>query len=439
MPQEDAHSVKQTVFTSWKMLIGIKDSFSSLKWETKFLCITSLFWGVPGSMTAQFLSLYMTELGATPTNIGSFSTITLLASALFLPIAGYLADTYGRKWVMICFDGCRIGTDLIQAWAGFTGDWRFFFLSSFFQGLQNIGGTFFNLMTMESVPPAQRSHAFIAFRLSWIIPTIFMPSLGYVVVSSFGLVYGIRILLIISAVSVITASFLRIHYLKDPYKSSKRDPGYGGGLTFGRIRNAGSEELDAIKWLGRNSNVVKVWLFMITETFALNVTTRYTTLYITTYLCLDPVVLAILPAISTTVTLAMMLFVATPYLAHRGEKLRRTILITSIIAPTSSILFLLATNLLDLTVSQSLHNVGSSIYDPAANALWTNIIPRERRGRIFALSTLIKNIVILPAPVLGGYVFEWIDPRGPFFILVALECLAVVAIASAKEPRNQEI
>jgi len=341
---------------------------------------------------------------------------------------------------MICFDGFRIGTTLVQAWVGYVGDWRFFFLSSFFQGLAMIGGTFFNLMLMESVPPAQRSHAFIAFRLSWIVPTIFMPSVGLAIISSFGLVKGVRMLLLVNAASVVIASLFRTRYLEDRYRRLKRVSRSGGILiSFDRIRHAVAEETEAINWLVRNGNAIKVFLFMTVQTFALNVTTRYTPLYITEYLGLDIVVLAILPAISTTSILLMMLFVATPYLTHKGGKLRRTILITSMIAPTSSAIFLLARDLPSLTASQVLHTAGSSIYNPAVNALWTNIIPKDRRGSIFALATLFRNAIVLPASAIGGYVFEWIDPRAPFFILIALECLATITIASAKDPRVLEV
>jgi MFS family permease len=178
---------------------------------------------------------------------------------------------------------------------------------------------------------------------------------------------------------------------------------------------------------------------MTMDAFAVNVTTKYTSLYIVDYLQLDPFILALLPIISTSVTVLTMLFVATPYFANQGKKLQRIILLTSLIAPVSSIIFLLAYDFTSLAISQILGVIGSSIYNPASNALWMNMIPRNRRGRIFALTALMRSIIILPAPVIGGYFFEWINPRAPFFILTAFECFAVLIIASAKEPDFQEI
>ena len=78
-----------------------------------------------------------------------------------------------------------------------------------------------------------------------------------------------------------------------------------------------------------------------------------------------------------------------------------------------------------------------SFYEPTYSSLEADFIPEERRGRVFAAFGVAWSVFSVPASLLGGFIYEQVNPELSF-ILAAISitlCLVMTALF-IKQPQN---
>jgi MFS family permease len=85
-----------------------------------------------------------------------------------------------------------------------------------------------------------------------------------------------------------------------------------------------------------------------------------------------------------------------------------------------------------------LFGIGSALISPAYNALISKVVPKKLRGTAFGLFTTSIGFISLPAPYLGGLLWESVSPQAPFYLpVVATVLLLPVMWVKFKLPRAQ--
>ena len=75
---------------------------------------------------------------------------------------------------------------------------------------------------------------------------------------------------------------------------------------------------------------------------------------------------------------------------------------------------------------------------PAWQALITDIVPQQDRGKVLGLMGTIMGIASLPGPALGGYLYER-NPNTLLALGAGLETLVIpVILLFVKEPKREE-
>ena len=74
----------------------MKSMFSFMKGNILVLTLSQIAMWFSFRMAMPYFSLYVLELGGTPTEIGLVASFRALASLFIYPIAGQLADNVGR-------------------------------------------------------------------------------------------------------------------------------------------------------------------------------------------------------------------------------------------------------------------------------------------------------------------------------------------------------
>jgi MFS family permease len=74
----------------------------------------------------------------------------------------------------------------------------------------------------------------------------------------------------------------------------------------------------------------------------------------------------------------------------------------------------------------ALAGMGVGLMTPAYQSLISKAVPKKVRGTAFGLFSSSLGLVSLPAPWLGGLLWERVSPRFPFMITVAVSFLAVI-------------
>lgn len=75
---------------------------------------------------------------------------------------------------------------------------------------------------------------------------------------------------------------------------------------------------------------------------------------------------------------------------------------------------------------------------PVWEAMVAEACPREQRGRLMGLMGTIISLINVPAPFVGGYLYENVSPEMPFITSFLMNTLGTVLIAVFIKQRGRE-
>jgi len=80
-----------------------------------------------------------------------------------------------------------------------------------------------------------------------------------------------------------------------------------------------------------------------------------------------------------------------------------------------------------------------SFYDPTYSSLEADLIPAERRGRVFAAFGAAWSAFTVPASLIGGFVYERVNPELSFIMAsVGIVLCFILTALFIKQPRSNE-
>jgi DHA1 family multidrug resistance protein-like MFS transporter len=92
----------------------------------------------------------------------------------------------------------------------------------------------------------------------------------------------------------------------------------------------------------------------------------------------------------------------------------------------SFLIFILAGGFGVFALSWIIMGIGGALLDPAVNALIARGAPPHLRGVAYALIPALIGLVALPAPWIGGQIWEATSPKIPFLATFLLGSLALI-------------
>jgi MFS family permease len=93
---------------------------------------------------------------------------------------------------------------------------------------------------------------------------------------------------------------------------------------------------------------------------------------------------------------------------------------------SSFLIFILADGFSYFALSWIIMGIGGALLDPAVNTLIALGAPEKLRGVAYALVPAVIGLVALPAPWIGGQLWEAVGPRLPFLATFLLGSLALI-------------
>ncbi|MEZ4864660.1 MAG: MFS transporter [Caldilineaceae bacterium] len=187
--------------------------------------LSSFLWGLGLYLYFYLQPLYITQLGATPEQVGlALGLGAFIVTFLYAPI-GLWADRYGRKQVMIA--GWSIGALATFAMT-FAPDWRWFTPALAGYTLSNFAVAVLYGYITTSAPPERRGEAFATVTSVISLGSIISPAIG----GWIGEHYGLRVLYLIAAL-IYTASTLVLF----PLRNQPPEPRSGSASARALLRN----------------------------------------------------------------------------------------------------------------------------------------------------------------------------------------------------------
>lgn len=174
--------------------------------DLRLIFLSTFFWGFGLYLYIFLQPLFVTQLGATPAQVGATLGVgSFVAAILYAPI-GLWADRRGRKGVIVT--GWVIGALSGFAMA-FAPDWRWFIPAIALYTFSNFAGSVLNGYIASKVSGQERTAAYAIISTGPVIGSIVAPAIGGWIAGH----YGLRLVYALAAcfycLSALTMAFIR--------------------------------------------------------------------------------------------------------------------------------------------------------------------------------------------------------------------------------------
>jgi len=352
-----------------------------------------------------YYALYVLDLGATATILGmiGFASFLVLASVQFP--GGYLADKFGRRWLV---SSMTFGVALSYVFFAIAPSWHFILIGTVLMSLCLIYQPALMSMVADSLPSERRGMGFGIIMLITSAATTPGPFVAGILYNQFGLVPGMRI-----GYGVVVAMFLAAALLRQRLQE-----------TMTNARRPSLNELvhtypTALKesfgiWKKLPRSMFYLFLSGVVGTFGFAAASLYYVVYAVEELLIDK---AVWPLILTALFITMIaLSMPTGKMVDKFNR-KLPILVAYVLFAVSMLLFVYG-DLLRIFVSLVLVGLAQVMMNSGFSALQTDLTPKEQRGKVTGFTNFANNILMALGSLTGGILYEHVSTQAPFFLAI---------------------
>jgi MFS family permease len=407
---------------------NLSREFSFIKGNYAVMITSWILVDFASELPATYFGLYVLGLDATTTILGVIGLSQFLALASLQFPGGYLADKYGRKWLISTM---TFGVALSFILYAVAPSWHFILIGVVLMSICN--STYqpaLNAMISDSLPPEKRGMGFSIVMLIASVSTTPSPAVAAVLNANYGLMTGMRIAYGIVVALFLIAAFFRYFFLKETVVTASRPS----------LREIFQSYPIALKetfgvWKKVPKSLLYLLLSFSVAIFGFSATSLFTVIYATKVLLINEVtwgfLLAILPV--TTILLAL------PVGKLVDKIKRKTPILLSVLIFGLSMWIFVNGDLFGVALSLVLLGVGNVMLNASFGALQTDLTPKEQRGRINGFTNFANYIVMAGGAFLGGLLYEYVAPQAPFMLAIACVLPSfLLTLILVNEPERRE-
>ncbi|UCE96135.1 MAG: MFS transporter [Candidatus Bathyarchaeota archaeon] len=389
------------------------------------LTLTSTLWGIPASICNTYFSLYVFGLGGTETTIGLLTAIGSATFVIFAILGGHIADVHGRKKLISLM---TVVLGLSQFLVAIAPNWQFLALAIILTNICWIFEPAFWAILADSIKRQRRGTAFALYSCLSFIPWAIMPTIGGYLIDIYGKVIPMRGAYTGLAITGIIAGLIRLFMLEETISSGNTHPTKRYTLKdFGNlVKEAFKGHLEIWSWMPHSA--LALTSSYILWAFEYGLVEPYWIVYAEEKIGLVSAQWGIITSLGSAIGIASKILVVGKLLDKFS---RRKILLVIIALDAFTYIFFIRCgsfmHVLSLWITASFI---WSFFEPTYSSLEADLIPEERRGRVFAAFGVAWSAFTVPASLLGGFIYERISPELSFiaasititvcFILTAL-------------------
>jgi len=370
------------------------------------LTSTSAVWSVGAAMASPYQTLYFVALGTAPQYVGALVAYGTAVTILALLIGGYIADNWGRRRVIIIF-----------SWISVISSFLYVVIDSpiliivplTFGSLASVYTPAFNSLMMDSIEPSDRIRGFSVFNAINTIPSIFVPTVGGLLMYHFGILNGIKIAYVLSGTFGVIGVTIRTAKLGETYFVKPKEE-----KSF--LHYIKSSLVNGIKATSRSGSIVKKLLVYVTLAgIGTGLTAPYVSIYVVDNLKINPIDYSLVVDLAGAVTVALLLGII--FLIQRLGA-RKSVLVASVASPLSNVMFTQAKTMDELLEWGVTGAVATALQAPSLGTMQAEAIPIEDRGKILAMFSILPAMVSLPSQVGAGVLYTSVSPVTPFLLSI---------------------
>jgi len=373
------------------------------------ITIRGLFANFAGGLTQNYTSIYAVELGANPVELGSLRSIGDLVNTFLSAPTGWLADRYGLKKLYVLG---LILEMLVPLGYALSWNWQMLVVPIiFFSMTMVITYPIERILLANTLKGEDRATGFGIFSSISQLPLIFAPIIAGVIVTWLGGISATAIQPLYWISFIILSSILIFVYrrLKEPRAKLTE---YKEGFLKGFLELASRKEVR--KWL----------VIEILGSFTFGATMPFIVVYAVEIKQADAMVLGFMGSALNIVSILTSIPVG-----RLGDKIgrKKTIMLLRPTLYASYLLLVAAPSPEILILSFALRGMLWSTFN-VWMTMQLEIVPADQRGRWLGTINTLRSIVRVPAPIIGGLLWTYIDPSIPFILLILVDLLVRMPI-----------
>ena len=407
---------------------GILNEFSFIRGNFLIILTGWLIVDFAREMAFTFYPLYVTELGGTATILGIISSIAVLTDALVKIPGGHLADKFRRKRLIIVMTLLASAFYLIYA---FAPSWHYILLGAVLTSFCWIYSPGFESIVMESLPEDKRGTGYSLINLITKVSTTPSPLIAGYLFTRYGVIGTSRIGFILVSVAFLVASLLRwrLHEETDKPEVTTKDV-----LASLSSAKGFTEGIGVWREVPRTlTALLSVELLFLVPNIMFN---TIMTLYIVNDLGISEVQFSQLGAI---IGVAMIIF-AIPMgkIIDRFGRVRPLLFGYALTA--AAVPLLLEATFTRLIFATPIIGLINIIFYTATQALWADLIPEDKRGRVMGSKSFFSLIAVSGGSILGGLIYDNISHTLPIYIFwaVNIPCFILTWLYIKEPQKNLE-
>ena len=381
--------------------------FDFIRGNFLLLMISWLILDFCAELPGTYFPLYVKALGGTAASLGLVGAVEMIARGLVQIPGGYIADKYGRKWIIMTMTAIAGLSRIIYI---FAPSWEWLVIGAAVMGFTGIYTPALEAMIADSIPAEKRGMGFGLVRLIGSVSTTPSPLIAGFLYLRVGLLPTMRISYGVAAIGFTIAAFLRVR-LKETLDSPEK-------INVGEMMSSYPVSL---------KESISIWRIVPRDAFVLflsNILTMFTigifmpvfTLFMVEDLGISEFELSL---IMSAMFITMIIF------ALPTGKLVDTIgkkkpLLTSYILWGAMVPLFLYGNFWRLILAMTLAGVLQVLIGSAGSAWTADLVPRENRGRVNGSTGFFTSIAFSAGQLIGGWVYDNVNHSLPFTLQLVL-------------------
>lgn len=370
---------------------------------------------IAGAMNGTLMPLYVQSLGAGPRQIGLFFTIASIAPLALQLIGGFVSDSIGRmRAVAIGSIAGSIGYVMYLV----APSWSWLLVGHAVASLARcFVAPSFQAFVAEQSTEATRARVFAAVDSVYAVVGIVGPPIGGFLSER----YGFKMMFAAAGSLYFSATALRVYMAMHSRKADSATYHAPQRMTFAGLKT----NMGAMAAMLLAGGVV-TWLFLSdgASDIAFTVANNFDPVYQSNIIGLSTITITWVSA-----TFSIVRMVALPFGGMFADKAgeRAGICLGHLLCAMGAAVFLVGTKFIHFATVSALYGVGSAMFSPAYDSLISKEVPSKIRGTAFGLVSTTLGVVSLPAPYLGGLLWNSFGAKAPFFLpLIASAGMALL-------------
>ena len=375
--------------------------------------VAMIFANMGGQMYGPLMSLYIKDLGASVGQIGLFFTISQVIPLVLQILGGWISDTLGRLRAIAI--GSVIGIFTYVALIA-APTWQWLLVASAFSAVTgSLIGPSFDAFIAEHSSEENRGKVFGVSQALFMIVGVVGPVLGGYLVDLF----GFKKMLMVAAGLYLIATALRVTMAREASKNSEAKP---GKLSFAELKDNRGTMLGLLVAGG-----VITWVLVTdgVRYISFGLSMNFLPVYMQDYGGLNFRQIGLMNSVFGL--FMMMSTIPGGWLADRkGERVNIVLGFLLIGVALWLLVYMPKTNPWLYATGWATAGTGVGLMTPAYQSLISKAVPKKVRGTAFGLFSSSLGLVSLPAPWIGGQMWEKYGPRSPFMVTIVVSFLAII-------------